>query len=142
MRSLGLAFALLTLTVAPGCNKDAPEPQDIPIPGAEAPAVVTSEPAAGDAGDVTDAGVVAPEPTAPNTVTAPVQQASIDSCCAALKAVAKSGKDKAAKQQAAQASAVCPGIAALVKSGTTSRSSGLTQVRSALVGTSVPSECR
>jgi predicted DNA-binding protein (UPF0251 family) len=48
---------------------------------------------------------------------------------------------KLSKAKFRQASAVCPGIAALVKDGKTQRSSALTQIKASLVGVSIPGEC-
>jgi hypothetical protein len=83
----------------------------------------------------------APTPPPPPVAAAPVQQASIDACCSALSAVGKSGRGRDAKAKSAQASKVCPGIAKLVKEGKTTRASALTQIKSALVGVDIPSEC-
>ena len=47
-------------------------------------------------------------------------------------AVAHSGRGKDAKIKSAQAAKICPGIAALVKSGKTTRASALTQIKTAV----------
>lgn len=97
-----------------------------PVPSAPAP--VTTAPA--------------PVPThVPPVTTTVVTNASIDSCCSALAAISKSGRDKATKDKAKMSAAVCSGIAPKVKNGTTPRAAALTQVKSGMVGATVPPEC-
>ena len=116
------------------------DPTPVPLPSASAPAAVAADSAAAaaSAAAASAAVTVAPPPVV-NTV--PVQTGNIDACCSALSAVAHSGRGKDAKIKSAQAAKICPGIAALVKSGKTNRASGLTQIKSALVGVDVPAEC-
>jgi hypothetical protein len=66
----------------------------------------------------------------------------IDSCCAALAAVKHSGRGGRAKSKASRAAEICPGIAALVRQGRSTRQAALTQIKSALVGSDVPGECQ
>lgn len=146
--------ALVSCVIAiAACKKEDPEPITVPVPTSTAaapapPAAGDDAGAPGDAGAGDDAsapGAAAGDPAQPQTpVTThtPTKQESIDACCNALRSVQKSGKSAAAKAKAAQAAAICPGIAKLVKTGTTSRSAGLSQIRSALVGFDVPGECR
>lgn len=144
---LFLGCLLLGSLITIGCKKDE-EPASVPVPSASAPALITPPPAASDDADggaaaaPSDAPSANPTPQPVVTTTVPAKQESIDACCTALKAVAKSGKTATAKSKAASAAAVCPGIAKLVKSGTTTRSAGLSQIRSALTGFAVPGECR
>jgi hypothetical protein len=130
--------ALLSLAALAGCKKD-PEPEAIPVPSAAAPASVA--PAESAAPTAAASGSEAAPTTPPPANTAPVVHASIDACCSALAAIQKSGKDAATKKKASQASRVCPGIAARVKSGQVSRSAALTQVLSAMTGATIPSAC-
>ena len=137
---------LLGCVIVVGC-KDKEDPATVPVPSGEpattaaAPAPTTStteDPAASASASAT----AAPPPVAGTGAAVPHKGESIDACCNALRAVAKSGKTSTAKAKAASAAAVCPGIAKLVKDGTTSRSAGLSQIRSALTGYDVPGECR
>ncbi len=149
IRVLSCCLALSAALVV-GC-KDKEDPATVPVPTANATtaaAAQTTAPAAAatDAPSGTPTGG-ATAPTQPPTgagpvTTTPQKNESIDACCSALNAVAKSGKSATAKSKAASAAAVCPGVAKLVKAGTTSRSAGLSQIRSALVGFDVPGECR
>lgn len=142
-----LVLALAALALTPACKKGE-EPAPIPVTASSAPTVVTADPAAAAAAaaapTVTTTAVTpvpaAPAPTAA-TATTGKKGDSIDACCAALKAVEKSGRDAATKAKFRQASAVCPGIAGLVKDGKTPRSAALTQIKASLVGVSVPGEC-
>jgi hypothetical protein len=156
-RSIGLRWLLGGLLASSltlfGCKKDE-DPATVPIPSgaaSSAPAATTPPPAAADADAGSDAGTGAPQASGASTAatpqplattTAPAKQESIDACCTALKAIQKSGKSAIAKSKAASAAAVCPGIAKLVKAGTTGRAAGLSQIRSALTGFDVPGECR
>ena len=143
-----LASGLLLGTVLfIGC-KDKEPPAEVPIPTGTPAAVTADPPPTPTATEDPDAGAPAastpaatPQPGVAGTATAKKGE-SIDACCSALNAVAKSGKTALAKSKAASAAAVCPGIAKLVKDGTTSRSAGLTQIRSALTGFTVPPECQ
>ncbi|MFO0758602.1 MAG: hypothetical protein U0359_19065 [Byssovorax sp.] len=119
-----------------GCGKKSEDPQAVPVPSGTAAAVAADSGAAASA-----TAPVTAAPTTPVVVNPEVQQQPIDACCAALAAEARSGKSKDAKAKAAQAATICPGIAKLVKSGATTRASALTQIRSALVGVTVPGEC-
>lgn len=137
---------LLGCVMVVGC-KDKEDPATVPVPSGEpaptaAPAATTSatEDPAASAG--ASGAPTAPPPVAGTGTPVPHKAESIDGCCNALRAVAKSGKTSTAKAKAASAAAVCPGIAKLVKDGTTSRSAGLSQIRSALTGYDVPGECR
>jgi hypothetical protein len=106
-------------------------------PSASAP--VTAAPVASETAAPVETATAAPTPTP--VVTTPKVQENIDACCNALQGEAKSGKGTA-KAAAARALTICPGVAKLVREGKTTRASGLTQIRSALVGTSVPSQCQ
>lgn len=139
-----LAGSLTTL----GCKKDE-EPATVPVPATTAAATTapaaTATAAATDAPSgapaATDAPTAPPQPVATNTQTT-TKHETIDACCSALAAIQKSGKTATAKSKAAAAAAVCPGIAKLVKAGTTSRTAGLAQIRSAMTGFDVPGECK
>lgn len=121
------------------CKKEV-EPEAVPVPSASAPAPVAADSAAA-AASAAAASAAAAVAAPPVVNTQPVVQQPIDSCCSALAAVAHSGRGKDAKIKSAQAAKICPGIAALVKSGKTTRASALTQIKSSLVGVDVPAEC-
>jgi hypothetical protein len=134
LRATALIALVAALSSLSGCKKDA-DTEALPAPSASAPApVATTDP--GDAGAPADA---APPPPA---VTSPQRGSSIDACCGALAAVKGSGKDAKTKASAARAAAICPGIAARVKSGETSRAAGLGLIKGSLSGVSIPGECR
>ena len=135
--SSALVLMVLGALSLVACKKEA-EPEAVPVPSATTPAPVAAD-SAGAAGTVATAVATTPPPV---VNTAPVQPANIDACCSALSAVAHSGRGKDAKIKSAQAAKICPGIAALVKSGKTTRASALTQIKSSLVGVDVPAECR
>ncbi len=142
MQNLHRAFVLVSVAALSvmGCKKEA-EPELITVSSAT-PATVASDSApAADTVASAEAPKPVPMPVTHTTATAPVKGESIDACCAALSAVERSGRDAATKAKYRQAAAVCPGIAALVKSGKTQRGPGLAQVKSALAGTSAPAEC-
>ncbi len=137
---------LLAGSLAAVSCKKSEDPATIPVPSSTA-AVVAPTPTATATATEDPSGApgasgapATPQPvvTATNT---PTKHESIDACCSALAAISKSGKTAVAKSKAASAAAVCPGIAKLVKAGTTSRSAGLAQIRSALAGFDTPSEC-
>jgi hypothetical protein len=89
-----------------------------------------------------DTGSAAPADTGAPVATGKAPEKPIDDCCAALaRAAHTSGRGKAAKNAAHRAEEICPGIAALVRQGRTTRASALTQIKSALVGRSVPPQC-
>ncbi len=137
-----LGLLLAGSVAAVGCKKDE-EPATVPVPATTAaPAAPdpTPAPAATEDPSATASGAPAPQPvvTATNT---PTKRETIDACCSALAAISKSGKTAVAKSKAASAAAVCPGIAKLVKAGTTTRAAGLAQIRSALAGFDSPAEC-
>jgi hypothetical protein len=127
----GIAFSLC----ASACKKEA-EPQALPVPTVAA--TPESPPTAATAAET--APVAATPPPPPKAI-APVAPASIDGCCAALSAVAKSGRGAQAKSKSATAAKICSGVAKLVKEGKTTRPSALTTVRAQLGGVDVPSEC-
>lgn len=140
---LGLFLAGSLATV--GCKKSE-DPATVPVPSttaaaAPAPTPTTTEDPAASGSAAASGAPVAPQPvvTATNT---PTKHETIDACCSALAAIQKSGKTATAKSKAASAAAVCPGIAKLVKAGTTSRSAGLAQIRSSMTGFDIPGECR
>jgi hypothetical protein len=142
-------FVLGTASLA-GCGKQETEAVSVNIPlpsAAKVPADVPANSAAPPASAAAAPASAAAAPASASAVPAPLTAlptgggASIDGCCAALSAVKKSGKTAAVKAKAATAASVCPGIAKLVKEGKTSRSGALTQIKSALVGTTPPPEC-
>jgi hypothetical protein len=154
--SAAALFALTALALG-ACKGKEPEPEAVPVPSGT-PAAVTADPAptgaapTGDApmGDAADGGADAsaatPTPQAAGGSDAPTPKTgggggSIDACCSALDKLRQS-KNPNVKPKAAAAYSVCGGIAQRVKSGETSRSAALTQIRSAMVGTDVPGECR
>lgn len=118
--------------VLAACKKDV-DPQAIPVPSGTA---VDMAPPATSAAEAVPTVTATAAPTPPPQ---PVQQASIDGCCAAL---SRAGKTKQEKDKATMVAKVCTGIAALVKSGKTQRASALTTIRAQLSGTDVPAECR
>jgi hypothetical protein len=128
--SVLVALATAGLLLA-GCSKKDEGAATTAAPSAEAP-VATA----------TAAPTPTPVPThAPPVTTTVVQNQSIDSCCGALASAAKSSKDPVAKAKLTTQAGVCSGIAPKVKSGATTRSAGLTQVKSGLAGTTIPPEC-
>ncbi len=138
---LGLLLAGSVATF--GCKKSE-DPATVPVPTTTAAAPTPPEPTSTATEDPTAAASGAPA-TPPPVVTAtqtPTKHETIDACCSALSAISKSGKSATAKSKAASAAAVCPGIAKLVKNGTTSRTAGLAQIRSAMTGFDIPGECR
>lgn len=136
-----LVLALGAFVLSSACKKQE-EPEPIPVTAGSAPTVVAADSAAAAAASAAAAAtattVVVPPPPPTTTVK---KGENIDACCSALAAVERSGRDPKTKSKFRQASAICPGISALVKDGKTQRSSALTQVRASLVGVSVPSEC-
>lgn len=137
-----LVLALGAFVLSSACKKQE-EPEPIPVTAGSAPTVVAADSAAAAAASAAAAAtattvVVPPPPPATTTVK---KGENIDACCSALAAVERSGRDPKTKSKFRQASAICPGISALVKDGKTQRSSALTQVRASLVGVTVPSEC-
>jgi len=133
------------------CSKKE-ETTETPILSAAPPTTLTPVPTQSGEPEAppADSGAAnaAPEPAAPPPAaapapaTAPKKAESIDACCAALKSIQSSGLPAATKTKAQQASMVCSGIAKLVKDGKTSRASAMTQIRSAMVGASVPAACQ
>jgi hypothetical protein len=121
-----------------------------PVQAASAAPVASAEPAASASAAPADTAAAAPSGSAsaapadtgsapPPVAGVPVQP--IDSCCAALSAVGHSGRGRKAKNKASRAAEICPGIAALVRQGRSTRQAALTQIKSALVGSTVPPEC-
>jgi hypothetical protein len=109
----------------------------------EAAAPAGSASAAGSAATDTAAATAAP---APKPVQAPAPApnpagASIDSCCRALDAIKKSGRDAMTKSKAETAAKVCHGMASKVKDGTTPRPQALTLLKASLGGVTIPGEC-
>ena len=103
--------------------------------GTAAPAD-TGAPAASGSADAPPAETAAP--VANNAM----PQRGIEDCCAALASAATRARGKKTKKKSFRALEVCPGIAAQVRSGRSTRASALAQVRSALVGAPVPASCR
>jgi hypothetical protein len=155
--SRAVFFVLGCGLLAGACKKEeAAEPAPIPMQAPSAtlvaadPVPVASEAPATPAPG--SAAVAAPTPP-PAAAAAPASEpaggaatqggATIAPCCKALSAIAlKSGKSADTKAKAGTAATVCSRIDKLVKSGKTSRSSALTQVKSGLVDVTVPDECR
>jgi hypothetical protein len=136
---LALGGLALSLSLS-ACKKDA-DPQAVPIPSGTAAVVAPT--GAAEAASAAATVAATPPPAAPPPVAvAPVVHASIDSCCAALSAVSKSGRGKEAKSKSASAAKICSGIAKLVKEGKTTRASAMTSIRAQLSGVDIPSECR
>jgi hypothetical protein len=155
MSRLRSAFLVLVAlgALCAACKKEEAEPQVIPVSVQSATPVLadpvpvaSAKPTASAAAEpvASAAPSAAPAAAEPPVAAEPAHGggASIDACCKALAAVEKSGKSAEAKTKAATAARICTGIDKLVKSGKTSRSSALTQVKSGLLGTSVPPECR
>lgn len=138
---MGVLLAGSLATV--GCKKSE-DPATVPVPSTTAAAAPAPTVTATETPSATAAASEAPTAPAPvvTTTQTTTKHETIDACCSALSAIQKSGKTAAAKAKAAQAAAVCPGIAKLVKAGTTARSAGLAQIRSAMTGFDVPGECR
>ena len=140
---LAAAFSLVS------CKKEAP-PEVVPVSTssqavtatATSTAIATSTtsapvsgPDAGADGGA-EAGTVAPGD--PTSVVPQVRSQSIDACCAALGAMTEKKEARAANRRAMQ---ICPGVAARVKSGQTSRADGLNLIRGSLVGATIPAAC-
>ncbi len=140
---VALACASAVVLSMSGCKKDDKEAESIPVPSSSAATPVAANSGEAAAADSAGAGTAAPQPVAPNPtpVTTAKTGGSIDACCAAIGGILKSGKDATAKGAAARAAAICPGIAARVKSGETSRAAGLTLIKGSLAGASIPPEC-
>lgn len=155
------ALFVLGVVALGGCKDKEPEPQAVPVPTGAAttlaadPAPSGAAPTPADSAAAGASAALSPsgaptgaappsQPATPSDPAAPKKPSggSIDACCSALSAIKSSGKPATVKAKAAAAAAVCPGIASRVKSGETSRSAALTQIRSAMVGAEVPGECR
>jgi hypothetical protein len=120
--------------------KKSEDPAPVPIPtGSASPTPVGSDAPAADTAAPSAAVTAAPTPP---VAVAPVNQQPIDACCSALAAVSKSGRAADTKSKAALGSKICSGIAPLVKSGKTTRTSALSTIRAQLGGIDIPSECR
>src|SRR4051812_3019658 len=122
-----LVLVVLAGLALTACKKDA-DPQAIPVPSASTVAEAPPQPTA--AADATATAATSATPPPPVAV-APVQQQPIDSCCSALSSAA-GGAKKGDKDKLLQASKICSGISALVKSGKTQRASALTTIRGQL----------
>jgi hypothetical protein len=136
---LGLLLAGSVATF--GCKKSE-DPATVPVPTTTAAAVTPPEPTNTATEDPSASGAPTTPPPVVTATHTPTKHETIDACCSALSAISKSGKSATAKSKAASAAAVCPGIAKLVKNGTTSRTAGLAQIRSAMTGFDIPGECR
>ncbi len=136
---LGLLLAGSVATF--GCKKSE-DPATVPVPTTTAAAVTPPEPTSTATEDPSASGAPTTPPPVVTATHTPTKHETIDACCSALSAISKSGKSATAKSKAASAAAVCPGIAKLVKNGTTSRTAGLAQIRSAMTGFDIPGECR
>ena len=121
------------------CSKDE-GPQSVPVPSSSVQQVNPTPTVAADPTVTATASAVPPPP--PPVVTAPVQQASIDGCCAALTSFSQATKNKSDRDKATQAAKICNGIAALVKSGKTQRASAMASIKAQLSGIPAPAECR
>jgi hypothetical protein len=138
-----IGLATLVLTVV-GC-KEEEDPEDIPMdtPTVEAddddsPPQSSASQAETDAGS--DAATVPSPATAPAKVTRRTG-ASIDACCAALRsASAKKQSNSGKTKRLKQAAGLCASIAPMVKSGKTTRTTALRQVR-AFAGGASPAAC-
>jgi hypothetical protein len=152
--SRAVFFLLGCGILAGACKKEEAEPAPLPVQTPSATVVAADPvPVASEAPAASAAGSAA-TPTPPAaTSAAPAPEpaagaaaqggATIAPCCKALSAIAlKSGKSADTKAKAGTAATVCNRIDKLVKSGKTSRSSALTQVKSGLIGVTVPDECR
>jgi hypothetical protein len=127
--------AVLALCVLGDCKKtrdEAPPPPPVPsaVPG---PTEATAE-------------VPAPvQPSAVQPAAKPMdhsaEAAAVKACCAALRKEAE-GASGAAKGSYEGAAKSCDSIADLVKKGVTQKGAGLTQIRAALRGGSLPAGCR
>ncbi len=144
----GMIIGLVTLTLAvAGCEEEK-DPEDVPMdtPTVEAddddsPPDTSTSAAETDAGTGADAATPASPAAPPAKVTRPAG-ASIDACCAALRSAktrkqSNSGKTKRLQQ----AAGLCSSIAPMVKSGKTSRTTALRQVR-AFAGSAAPAACK
>ena len=158
-RTSAAALFALSVLVLGACTQKEADPQAVPVPTGTAAAVTadpgptgaaptTGDPPMGDAADGgadASAAAVAPTPPPAGGSDAPTPKAagggSIDACCSALGAM-RTTKNPSLKPKVEAAYSVCGGIAKRVKAGETSRSAALTQIRSAMVGSDVPGECR
>jgi len=142
-----IGVTALALGVA-GCDKDE-DPEDVPMETAEPGddddddegATPDPEPSAAAPDGGSDAGEAAAPSSAAPTVTRPTG-ASIDACCAALRSASSGGRTKGGKSaRLKQAAGLCSSIAPMVKTGKTSRTTALRQIR-AFAGADTPSACR
>ena len=153
MRSVVVSL-IAALSLATACSKDETPPETIPFDPtpvqtvAEEPRLEESptDTTSGDPSSATDDAPTAKKPSRPPTAAQPRPSgggsgASIASCCAALGAQARASSNARDKNKYKQASGVCYNIDKVVKSGRTSRTSALRQVR-AVAGSKVPSSCR
>lgn len=140
------ALSLAVLTMA-ACKGKETEPQTVPLPSSSAVAAVTADPTpTGSAAPAESAAPAASADLAPpppdTAAPKPTGGGSIDACCSALDAIAKSGKDAISKNRAASAAAVCKGLSKAVKDGSANRARSLTTIRAQLQGTDIPGACR
>ncbi len=146
-----IGVAALALVVA-GCDKDE-DPEDVPMEAAEVEdgdddgdKGATADPAPSASGlDGGGGPGPAAQPAQPATASPKVTRptgASIDACCAALRSAAKGGGYKRSKSsRLKQAAGLCSSIAPMVRSGKTSRTTALRQIR-AFSGSATPAACK
>jgi hypothetical protein len=135
-----LGSALLLVLLSGGCKKDESKPDTVKDTSA-AQDTSTAAPAptpapTASASTSPDGG---PDTATPSSATTAVHGYSIDGCCSALQAQAKTAA-ATQKARAKQAAQLCSSIAGLVKDGRTSHAAALTQLRSA-AGGSLPGAC-
>ncbi len=145
---------IASLLLVTACSKDETPPETIPFDPAPVQ-TVAEEPRLEDSPtDTSSAEPTSGSGDAPTSAKQPPTQAanrpkpkgggsgaSISSCCAALGAQARSARDLNVRNRAKQASGVCYNIDKVVRSGRTSRTSALRQVR-AVAGAKAPAACR
>ena len=139
-----IGLAALALAVA-GCDEDK-DPEDVPIDMPTVEAEDEQSPPDTSASEAqTDAGGDAATPASPSTATPKVTRptgASIDACCAALRSASAKERSKSSKaKRIKQAAGLCSSIAPLVRSGKTTRTTALRQVR-AFSGSATPPACK
>ncbi|MEZ4438039.1 MAG: hypothetical protein R3B72_03065 [Polyangiaceae bacterium] len=128
----------LPLLIGAGC-KDEVEPVDVPFEGVDPePTPRPKPPPAPDA--EASATASAPAPAAPKPGGAPAA-ASMQQCCNALHAAARTAADEGTKRVNQQAASLCSQLVVSVQQGKITRSAALAQVRSSLLG-AAPSSCR
>ncbi|AKT37361.1 hypothetical protein [Chondromyces crocatus] len=146
-----LCLLLGGLVLLSACKKDEPEPQTIPLSAGGSAAPVAADPApeatanvAADTAATADALAVPPPAETATAPATPVRTggASIEGCCAALRAIGSSGRPADVKTKANTAAKLCNGLNTRVKSGEVTRSSAMVTIKGTLGPVAAPAECK